>query len=205
MFDVAQNSFTWSGAYGMLRADERTFVDAYIRDLENEASRADQHILLVLQDRPLDGMAGRDAVFLSMPYVRAAIVERAREIASQTHLSRAAVIREWAKIAFFNAHDAVDVSMSGYVDIDLSKLTPDQWAAVQSVEVEENPRGGRKIKAKFHDKVAALKEFSRMTGLDSDAAYQEQKTKIKDLFQISNDISETEISDSYNQIMNEIT
>lgn len=188
----------------MLRADERTFVNSYIRDLEDEAARTDQHILLVLQDRPLDGAGGRDAVYLSMPAVRAAIVERAKEIAATTHLSRAAVIREWAKIAFFNAYDAVHVAPSGYVEIDLGQLTPDQWSAVQTVEIDDNPRGGRKVKVKFHDKVAALKEFSRMTGLDSDEFYKEQSGKIKELFQIPNDISSDELADSYNQILNGI-
>jgi hypothetical protein len=203
MFDVAQNTENWAGAYGLLPSAQRVFVDAYLADLEDEARRTDNHILLVLSERSLTSPDKRQAALLAAPGVRAAIVERAREIASATHLNRSAVVREWAKIAFFNAHDAVKIGMSGYAEIDLTQLTVDQWAAVSAVEVEENPRGGRKVKVKFHDKVAALKEFSRMTGLDSDDYYREQSSKIKHAFNMTNDISEAELADGYAQLLNE--
>ena len=77
------------------------------------------------------------------------------------------ILREWSRIAFCNARTFFPPV--GAI-IDLSRLTVDDSAAVAEFQVDEqyDERSGqtyRRTRVKLHDKLAALRDLARATGL----------------------------------------
>ena len=92
-------------------------------------------------------------------------------VETRTVVTKARVIEELAKMGFANMLDYMQLHDDGTAAVDFSRLSRDQAAAIQSVEVEQFMDGGgegarpvRKIKFKLADKKAALSEIARMMG-----------------------------------------
>lgn len=94
-----------------------------------------------------------------------AAIERATE---RLALSKEAVLRELAKIAFANMLDYVRAGDDGSVNVDLERIDRDKGAAIQEVVVIPMRIGDTKIKRvriKLADKHAALRDLGRHFGL----------------------------------------
>jgi hypothetical protein len=86
------------------------------------------------------------------------------------------VVRELCNIAFANMEDYVNLSESGPdgrtadAHVDFSNVSRDQWAAVESIEIEMDPRQQytvRKRKIKLHSKLEAIKMLVNYTGMSN--------------------------------------
>jgi phage terminase small subunit len=77
------------------------------------------------------------------------------------------LLSEWAKIAFSNARDYFPGKGE---TLDLQRLDIDRTAAVAELQIDEqeNPHTGqiyRRTKVRLHDKLAALRDLARATGM----------------------------------------
>ena len=123
-------------------------------------------------------------------YLKTQNVERVRN-KSEIDFSADRVLEEMAKIAFCSINDFITVNDDGYAFIDLSKTTPHQMAALQSVETVDLPpltlmstegekleRQVLKIKIKLWDKVKALETLMKHHGLTKEAVEVEGLDKL---------------------------
>lgn len=97
---------------------------------------------------------------LDRPLVTAAIHERINEIGSDTELSVNRVMRELVAIAFSNHQDYHAVDQFGCPTANMDDLPREKWAAIESVEIEMDPRAPnvvRKKKIKLYSKLDAIK------------------------------------------------
>ena len=81
------------------------------------------------------------------------------------------IMQQWARIAFA---DAKDFHPSLGQTLDLSRLDSDRTAAISEFQLDEqeDPNTGqvyRRTKVKLHDKVAALRDLARASGLLNEA------------------------------------
>lgn len=162
---------SFASAYRQLRPAEKAFVDAYVQAVEREAARANERISMALH-RPIPvEVVNASRGMLDKPLVRAAIAERINDIATQTELTPHRVIREWMGIAFSSVEHYMEVGDDGQPFFDLTKCTPEQLAAIKSIEVEESGGGTlskptrRKFKFQLHDKIAGLEALAKYMGL----------------------------------------
>lgn len=79
-------------------------------------------------------------------------------------VSRDRVIGELARLGFSNMEDFASVNGEGTPGLDFSKLDRDQWAAVQSLKVDDD--GG--VTLKLYDKRATLIDLGKVVGLFTD-------------------------------------
>jgi hypothetical protein len=156
-------------AYSQLDAMQRRFVDGYVADLEIIAERSGQRLLAVI-NQPLPFELDRRAVtVLASPLVRAAIVERVRELSALADISIYRTLKEVSGVAYSNIANYFDINnVTGEPAINLNKVSPEQMAAIKSIEIEDKPRGGRKIRFTLHDKMNALNLVMRYQGLLND-------------------------------------
>ena len=125
---------------------------------------------------------------LTKPVIRAEIAKREAVLEERTGVKAEAVVRELALLGFANMADYMQVTSEGDPYIDLSKLTPDQAAALQEVTVDElvegrgqNKREVRRVRIKLADKRAALVDLGKHLGLfERDAAAGNQVVIIHD-------------------------
>ena len=169
-------AITFASAYAQLTAPQRSFVDGYVI----EADRAYPSISDALyQPIPADVVAASRGL-LEMPLVLAAITEQISALARDRELSKTRVVREIMAVAFANMEDFVRVTdvaedglggvPLGVPSLDMANLTREQWAAVESFEVEMDPRNPfivRKRKIKLYDKLAAIKMLVEYTGMNT--------------------------------------
>lgn len=164
-----------ASAYMQIRPAERAFVDGYVSDLEREAERLGQRISLALHRAIPEADKRASRGMLDMPLVQAAIVERVNDVAARTELTPQRLIREVMAVGFSNMEDYVRVGEDGSPRFDLSNLSRDQWAAVESFDVETDPRNPfivRKFKMKLHSKMDAIGKLGEyMAVLARDNAY----------------------------------
>lgn len=99
-------------------------------------------------------------------------IKVATDVAETLKISAQHVFDELVKIGFANMNDFMRITHDGDPAIDLSALTRDQAAALQSVTVEDfkdgrgdDARDVRKITIKLHDKRAALVDLGKHFGL----------------------------------------
>lgn len=170
-------------AYGQIDQLERKFVDGYVKDVEGIANKTGQRLLAVLQQPFPYDLDARGVAMLSRPMVRAAIAERVRELSELSDISIPRTLKENAAIAYSNIDNYINIDEFGNPEIDLTGCTPEQMSAVKSFEIEDKPRGGRKVKFVLHDKLAALGNLMRYQGLLSETnphwMQQEQSVKPK--------------------------
>lgn len=155
-------------AYKQLQPGERAFVDDFISSMETVAIRSGDRLDAINPATVADN-SERTTDFLARALVRAAISERVRDITDQMELSAHRVIKELSSIAFASIGDYMTVDeFTGQPHFNLASCTPEQLAAIASIEIEESPKGGRKFKFKMHDKLAGLDKFMRYMGLLSE-------------------------------------
>lgn len=160
-------------AYRQLRPAEKAFVDQFVANAERDAIKNNERLSLAVQ-RPIHpDVIERSRGMLESAMIRAAIVERIMALAAEMDLTAPRVLKELRTIAFSSINDYVTVDERGLPVTDFAHTTPEQWAAVASLEIEENMRTGvRKTKFKMHDKLTAIDKLMRHMGmLESDNVY----------------------------------
>ena len=102
-------------------------------------------------------------MILQKPEIRFQVAKLQERVFERLDLNAQRVLYELACIAFANAQDFTTVGLDGMPELDMSKLSRDQWAAI--AEYTEDATGGQndgerrlivRRKIKQHDKVAAL-------------------------------------------------
>lgn len=187
-------------AYKQLRPLERMFVDAYLADLENDARAAGRRVV--------EHLASKDAKrhtekwyadkLMAQPLVRAAITERIEEMTRKMELSAYVVLREVANIAKSTMADYISFDGLGDPQFQLSKCTPEQLSAIQSIEVEENTfTGKKKTKFKLHPKLQALDMLMKHLGLYADDNAQRSPGMPVGPMTINQDASTAQAADLY--------
>lgn len=99
------------------------------------------------------------------PVIQARIAEMKEALAVRTTITQQRVLEELAKIGFVNAGDFVTLDEDGKTTVDLSKLTPDQKAAIAELQIDTAPDGRQRVKVKLHDKRAALMDIGKHLGM----------------------------------------
>lgn len=151
-------------AYDQLDAAERRFVDAYVTDLESIAEKTGQRLKVVLSQPYPYTLDPRALALLASALVRTAICERVKTLSELVDTTPYRVLKEQAVLAFSNVANYMRFDTI-IPEFDLSKTTYEQLAAIKTFEVEEKPRGGRKIKMTLHDKPSALAKLMEYHGL----------------------------------------
>lgn len=112
---------------------------------------------------------------LRNPKVRKMIDELQSKRASKLELKAERVLEELARIAFANTADYMRVNADGQPDVDLSKLTRDQAAAISEFSVDTTGGtgdGDRRVvlrtKVKLADKLKANELLCRHLGMFND-------------------------------------
>ena len=154
------NDKDFMSAYDQLSDAERLFVDQYCTKLDVPgalAFKAEQNVEMPV---PLSSDSFTRHM-LKRPIIRAAIADRMREISEALRISTERVLKEVALIGFSNMGNYVRIDSEGVPEINLSNVTVEQMAAVESFEVTEttNEKTGsttRRTKIKLHSKMAAL-------------------------------------------------
>lgn len=192
-------------AYRQLQPVERTFVDKFVEEIEAIAEETGQRLLALLQ-RPLPpDLDQRSRGMLARPLVRAAIADRVRELSQVMEISTYRTMKELKALAYSNLADYMKIDqVSGQPYFNLSGCTYEQLAAIQSIEIEENPRVGRKFKFKLHDKLGSLRELMQYQGLrekdnpDWKKAIESEKPPA----QLHADVTDEAAADAYNRAIN---
>lgn len=173
-------------AYKRLTVSERKLADAVIRVIEMNAHRAQERISAALErdwDIPTDLIDEESRDILTRPLVQNAIYERLRELANEQELT----VHRWQKevmaISFSNMQDYIRFEPDGFGNdtpmLDLRQCTPEQMAAIKSLEIEtpsgnglERGSGKTKVKITLWDKPSGLDRLGRFIGAqDSNNPY----------------------------------
>lgn len=161
----------FASAYRQLQPAQRAFVDAAITSIENAANRAKERISLAL-NRPIPSdIVERSGGMLDNPMVCAAITERITALAAEQELTASRLIKELMAISTANINNFIEFDPDTDLPMfTLHNATPEQMAAIKSVEVETNgdslTRGSKsKIKLTFHEKLPAIKMLGEYIGL----------------------------------------
>lgn len=172
MSEYEVNEF--ASAYKQLRPVERAFVDAYLSELCENAEKAGQKVIDFLAGSTRDG---RNKVahwhanqMMQKPLVQAAIAERVDQLTKAMEIDAFRVLKEVANIATASIGNYMEVMPNGMPEFNLAKASPEQLAAIQSVELEYDRDGlPKRFKFKLHDKLNALDKLMRYMGmLDAD-------------------------------------
>jgi phage terminase small subunit len=136
---------------------ERRFIAEYLLDLdEGRAALAAGY------------PAAADGKRLLHKRAVAAVIQQGRERQNERlRVDGERILREWARVGFANARTFFPPVGA---TVDLSRLTVDDSAAVAEFQIDEqeDPRTGqvyRRTKVRLHDKLRALSDLARATGL----------------------------------------
>lgn len=194
-------------SYDLLRADERAFVDDFLRHLEADAERRFERLTTTLAriSKTLSQAAldDRTRAMFDKPMVRAAVHERTRELADAKDLTPERIMKEHAAIAFANMDDYLETGEDGLPTVNMEKVNRAQWSAVAQIEVEDSfggPKGfSRKIKFKLHEKHASLAAISKFMGIDKadNAAAVAYAMLPKELVQVSANATQETLAEDY--------
>lgn len=155
----------------------RAVIDAYFANGCVSQRRA-LHACGYSDKSPVVSVFGREDV-------RSEIDRRHKLQSRRRDLTEDRIKEEYAKIAFSNLGDLLEVNEDGSAYLDLTKLTEDQKAAMAEYQVEtyvektfeegEDGEKGtvigtpvKKSRIKFHSKLAALDSLARIMGLFKD-------------------------------------
>ena len=192
-------NLTFETAYKQITPAERAFVDSFIGELETEAVRNGERMDIAIQSFQYEHE------FLERSLVRAAISERVRDLTEQYELTAHKVLKEVRAVAFSNMGDYMEIDeFTGQPQFDLSKCTPEQLAAVQSIEIEENMKGGRKFKFRLHSKMDGIEKLMRYMGLlDADNPHwADEQTRIARAKATPIGVTRGEAANAYNRFIN---
>lgn len=120
---------------------------------------------------------------LRKPNVQAILANARNRLEQTTNITVESLLKELGKVAFATMEDYWRIDEDGNPHVDLSMLTPEQWAAIGEISVEEfmdGPKGKerpvKRTKFKLHDKLGAIDKamrhlggYGRDTGAGSDA------------------------------------
>jgi phage terminase small subunit len=153
------------GNHGQLTVRQNQFCLEYVKDLN--ATQA-----AVRAGYSAKTAAQAAARLLKLVKIQEALAGFQRDLAASLMISPRRVLAEYARIAFSNMADYVDIDNSGAPHIDLSHLTRDQAAALSETTVESYMEGSgdnaqmvKRVRIKFHSKTQALEALSRNLGL----------------------------------------
>jgi hypothetical protein len=169
LMNAITSQIGFASAYRQLRPAQKAYVDAFVADAERETQKRGERISNLLYRAIPDNIVEQSRGMLDSPIVRAAITERINDLAAASELSVARVIKELMGISFASVGDYMEIGEDGQPYFDLSKATPEQLAAIKSIEVEEIGDGlsrpkKRKFKFALHDKLAGIKMLMDYTG-----------------------------------------
>lgn len=109
------------------------------------------------------------------------------QLSSMQLLPARRMVQETERIALSNILDYIRVYPDGEVRFDLSDITPEQAACIQSIEIEETFKPpGRKLKIKLHDKLKALDMAHRIN-----SSYNDKMSLTLNVGQLDQAIEET--------------
>lgn len=189
-------------AYQQISEPERGFVDRLVGTIADEAQRYGARIADLI-DAPLpDTLHKMDSRgWLSRPLVVAAITEKLRELQLRQDISLERIMRELHAIATFSLEDIMKIDDLGEPQIDLANATPEQWAAIKSIDFEKNDGLTRASKTKTrittHDKLGALKMMADMMGAyDPDNPFR-KADKTRSAPALTDDKSAQQAADEY--------
>lgn len=193
-------------AYAQLSQPERSFVDRLVADMADAAARhgvsaadlIDTPLPAALRERDTRG-------WLDRPLVRAAITDKLTALRWQAEISMDRLIRELYSIATFNITDIMSFDSFGEVTYDLEDATPEQRAAIESVEMDKSDGMTRstrtKMKVKAHSKLGAIKQLTDLLGgVDAPHSYRASKTSSA-VPQLTDDRSTAQAADDYARFM----
>lgn len=195
-------------AYWQLSPMERKFVDGYINDLETVAEKSGQRLVIALQQPLPFELDMKSTAMLALPLIRAAIAERVKQLSNLYDISEYRVLKEMACIAYSNIQDYFDIHpITGEPELNLSKCTKEQLAAIKSVKVEHKPLGGMKQELTLWDKPAGLTVLMRHMGLlqDDNSHWKETSavTKaVENKSQLPAGIDDAGAADAYAKVIN---
>lgn len=205
------NAINFASSYELLQPSERSFVDDFLRALENEAEKRFERLTTTLErvTQSIDPatLDERTRGYFSLPMVRAAIRERVEQMARERDLTPQRIVQEHAVLALANMDDFIVRYQDGRgAEVDLSKVSRAQMSAVQQIETEETygPRGTtRKIKLKLYNKQVSLDALAKFTGLDKadNVEYAAYKTLPKDMVKLPASASVEQLADDYARLI----
>jgi|DEB3_MinimDraft_2_1074329.scaffolds.fasta_scaffold02151_4 phage terminase small subunit len=99
------------------------------------------------------------------PEVRERIAEIKSQFATRTTITAQRVLEELAKIGFANYSDFLTIDDTGRTNVDVSKLSKDQMAAIAEMQIDTAPDGKQRVKVKLHDKRGALLDIGKHLGM----------------------------------------
>jgi hypothetical protein len=196
-------------AYRQLSPAQRAFVDGAITSIEDAANRAKERISLAL-NRPIPAhIVDKSGGMLDNPLVCAAITERITAIAAEQELTAARLIKELMAISTANINNFIEFDPDTEAPtFTLHNATPDQMAAIKSIEVETNgdslTRGSRaKIKLTFHEKLPAIKMLGEYIGLWSgdNPHFRAEQARATDKSALPQDASVEQVADEYQRYL----
>jgi hypothetical protein len=168
---------TFETAYKQLKPSERVFVDGYVSDLETLAIRTGEKLQNLLGKIEIDENDERSQYMLSLALVRAAIVERVKEIAEELELSVHKTLKELRNMAYSSMGNYWWVDEGGTPHLDLGRCTPEQWSAIKSIEIDQKATGSVKTKITLHDKTANLVNLMKYQGLLTDEHWRAENAR----------------------------
>ncbi len=154
-------------AYRQITPVEKSFVDKYVEEIETRSTRERRRVSEYLGSSVTAEEIERSDGLLIRPLVNAAIAERLAKISADRELSADRVLKEWISLAFSNQSDYMTTDHSGEPRYDLTKVAPEQMAAVKKVKFTRSPSGAEQLEFELYDKIAALRVLSDMVGLTS--------------------------------------
>lgn len=196
-------------AYRQLSPAQRAFVDGAITSIEDAANRAKERISLAL-NRPIPAhIVEKSGGMLENPLVCAAITERITAIAAEQELTAQRLIKELMAISTANINNFIEFDPdTDLPTFTLHNATPDQMAAIKSIEVESNgdalSRGSRsKIKVTFHEKLPAIKMLGEYIGLWSgdNPHFRAEQAKAADKSALPQDATVEQVADEYQRYL----
>lgn len=155
----------------LLDAREERFVNEYLTDLDPErAAKAAGYADSVARTKAYVWVS--NSKHNDKPHVMEAVMRRRDELSRRYHVTQEKIVAEYAKLAFANTLDYIEVTKDGYAVVDLSQLTRDQAAAISELTVDEyldgrgeDAREVKKVKFKLADKKGALDSLAKHLGM----------------------------------------
>ena len=146
-----------------LTLKEQAFVEVYIANKGNGTQAA---IAAGYSARSAYTLASR---LLKKVEVKSAIERKTAKVLARYDVTPDKIVRELAKIGFSNVDDFIAKQDDGSVIIDLSTATPEQLAALTSIELDQytdgrgaNARGVKRVRFKLADKRQALMDLAKL-------------------------------------------
>lgn len=192
-------------AYDQLKPVERALVDRFVQTLVDGAALRFVPVMefaptaaaqALVEQFKAEAEAGR-------PLVRAAIVQQLRARSAETEINPHRILAELANVAYANMGDYVQTGIDGEpTELDWSVLTPAQWGAVASLEINET-KYGRSIKFKLHSKLDALDKLMRYADMYGERG--EQIRRVAQTPQVAESATTADAADLYAKTLRRVS